>query len=92
MGVGSGLFSKTMFSTHLELRCTDAGSPGNWNTAACTGKVESFIKPQLQTFKRPRSAHILQHHASEPQHAEQNICSAVLQHAEIFYNQLAVLS
>lgn len=69
MGVGSGLFSKTMFSTHLELRCTDAGSLGNWYTAACSAKIESYIKPELQTFKRPRSARNLQDHASEPQQA-----------------------
>lgn len=38
MGVGSGLFSKTMFSTHLELRSTDAGCLGDWYTAAGSGR------------------------------------------------------
>lgn len=51
MRMGTGLFSKTLFPSRLELRCSDAGSLGNWYTAVCSGKVESFIKPEFQTFK-----------------------------------------
>lgn len=86
MGRGGGLFSKTRFSAHPEPRCTDVGSLGNWCTAARSGEVESFIKPQLQTFKRPASAFILQHHASQPQRAREKICYAFLQCAGILHN------
>lgn len=65
-GWGGGLFSKPMFPTHLELCCTYVGSLGNWCAEACSGEVESFIKSELQAFKRTTSACVLKHHASKP--------------------------
>lgn len=88
---GGGLFSKPMFSTHLELRRTYVGRLENWNAAAFSGEVESFIKPERQQFKRPTSACILQHRVAERLLAGKKAGFALLQHAEIFckiYSQL----